>query len=223
MPAPSARDSPLRLVAAAASFSASSLLLTLNSNQLQVTGKPPRTLECLGCRTRWPLACCAADASRQPDLLAGQPCQPTAQGAGPTLTGPPPARAPARPPAHPPEATSCACAARVFMPPSLHGPLPHSGQRAHAAAIQEALLPYFDSPADLLAADKAMHQGDLAKYGEMVTPGTRLAPAVQTDANAPPHVAVWLGRTGGDRAPPSQLDRAHANYTSACSQAQRLR
>lgn len=215
MPAPSARDSPLRLVAAAASFSASSLLLTLNSNQLQVTGKPPRTLECLGCRTRWPLACCAADASRQPDLLAGQPCQPTAQGAGPTLTGPPPARAPARPPAHPPEATSCACAALYLV--LVLGSLLYRGTR------QEALLPYFDSPADLLAADKAMHQGDLAKYGEMVTPGTRLAPAVQTDANAPPHVAVWLGRTGGDRAPPSQLDRAHANYTSACSQAQRLR
>ena len=34
---------------------------------------------------------------------------------------------------------------------------------------QEALLPYFDSAADLLAADKAMHQGDLAKYGEMVS------------------------------------------------------
>ena len=63
-----------------------------------------------------------------------------------------PRGAPARPPAHPPEATSCARTAR-----------------------QEALLPYFDSPADLLAADKAMHKGDLAKYGEMVTPGTRRA------------------------------------------------
>ena len=112
---------------------------------------------------------------------------------------------------------------KVLAPrsPALH---PRARLPAHPPTRpQEALLPYFDSPADLLAADKAMHQGDLAKYGEMVTPGTRLAPAVQTDANAPPHVAVWLGRTGGDRAPPSQLDRAHANYTSACSQAQRLR
>ena len=45
---------PLRLMAAAASFSASSLLLTLNSNQLQVSGEPPRTPVRLGCRTRRP-------------------------------------------------------------------------------------------------------------------------------------------------------------------------
>ena len=48
------RLTPLRLVAAAASFSASSLLLTLNSNQLQVSGEPPRTPVRLGCRTRRP-------------------------------------------------------------------------------------------------------------------------------------------------------------------------
>lgn len=58
----------------------------------------------------------------------------------------------ARVPARPSEATSCAC-----------------------AAWQEALLPYFDSPAELLAADKAMHQGDLVAYNEMVS---CLAPAV---------------------------------------------
>ena len=135
----------------------------------------------------------------------------------------PRARLPAHPPTRPRQplvrARLVSSCLRPFMDPC---PIVVN-ELMPSTAIQEALLPYFDSPADLLAADKAMHQGDLAKYGEMVTPGTRLAPAVQTDANAPPHVAVWLGRTGGDRAPPSQLDRAHANYTSACSQAQRLR
>lgn len=208
------RLTPLRLVAAAASFSASSLLLTLNSNQLQASGEPSRTPVCLGCRTRrLHRLCCAADASRQPDLLAGQPCQPTAQGAGPVLTpAPPPARAPAhprtrpnaRPPAHPPArplvrgpsalTTSCAC-----------------------AVWQESLLPYFGSPADLLAADKAMHQGDLAKYGEMVSSWHPRRDG-RTCASR-----VRRGRAGGDRAPPPQRDRAHPHHAGACAQAQRLR
>ena len=153
--------------------------------------------------------CCAADASRQPDLLAGQPCQPTAQGAGPVLT---PAR---RPPAHP--------RARAHPPtrpparPLVRGPTALTISCA-CAVWQDALLPYFDSPADLLAADKAMHQGDLAKYGEMVSSWHPRREAANV-----PLTCLACGRTGGDRTPPSQRDRAHAHHAGACPQAQRLR
>ena len=93
------------------------------------------------------------------------------------------------------------------------------GQRRHLGA---ALVPLgrVGRPAECGSVISHGEHAACARLdGGMVTPG----PAVQTEANAPPHVAVWLGRTGGDRAPPSQLDRAHAHHTSACSQAQRLR
>jgi hypothetical protein len=57
---------------------------------------------------------------------------------------PPPALLP-YPPARP-LTTSCACAVR-----------------------QEALLPYFGSPAELLAAGQAMHQGCVVAYREKVS------------------------------------------------------
>ena len=64
-----------------------------------------------------------------------------------------------------------------------------------------------------------MHQGDLAKYGEMVS---SWHPAVcrqpQTCASR-----VRRGRAGGDRAPPPQRYRPHAHHAGACPQAQRLR
>ena len=82
--------------------------------------------------------------------------------------------------------------------------------------VQEALLPLFESSADLAAADKAMHLGD-PQFGDMVSS----APAKQTDASARLTI-VWRGRTGGERDSPSQLDPVHAHHASACSQAQRL-
>jgi len=108
------RLTPLRLVAAAASFSASSLLLTLNSNQLQVSGEPPRTPVCLGCRTRRPhrhavpqmqvvnlIFLLGSRASQLRKVLAPCSHRPAAR---PRTPG----HAPTRPPAHPPARSSAA-------------------------------------------------------------------------------------------------------------------